>query len=59
MGLILSAGQGQGQAKQSHQIKMLHVYRATHILGHLRRIIGWWHSFSDLAFRRKVKVNSN
>ena len=30
MGLILSKGQGPGQVKYGHQIKMLHVSRATH-----------------------------
>ena len=33
MGLIVSKGQGQGQVKQGHQMKMLHVCRAKHVLG--------------------------
>ena len=32
MGLIVGKGQGQGQVKQGHQMKMLHVCRATHVL---------------------------
>ena len=33
MGLILSKCQDQGQVKEGHQIKMLHEFRATHVLG--------------------------
>ena len=32
MGFILSEGQGLDQAKLSHQMKVLHVSRATHVL---------------------------
>ena len=38
MGLELNKGQGQDQAKEGHQMKMLHERRATHVSSVIRYV---------------------